>query len=104
MFSINNEIWDIKFVDDKSDILFRSDGSKTIAVTDDSDKTIYISKNIDLDMLRKVICHEVVHCLCFSLDIYFDIYQEEKLADFIATYGKDIIDISEKLYNKIIRG
>jgi hypothetical protein len=35
------------------------------------------------------------------MNLYFDLYREERLADFIATYARDIINISDEIYKRI---
>lgn len=37
----------------------------------------------------------------FSYDVYLNIEQEELLADLIATYGQEIIKITNQLFKKI---
>ena len=44
--------------------------------------------------MKKVICHEVAHAAMFSYEVYLDPAQEEILADLIATYGHEIIYIT----------
>lgn len=100
MFTINNESWNIKIVDKNDPILMRSDGGYTVGVTDDNLKTIFISEGLDCDLLRKVLIHECVHALMFSMNIYMDIYQEECLCNAIADYGQYILDICYDFLNQ----
>lgn len=51
--------------------------------------------------MKKVICHEVAHAAMFSYEVYLDPAQEEVLADLIATYGHEIISITNKIFNRI---
>lgn len=51
--------------------------------------------------MKKVICHEVAHAAMFSYEVYLDPTQEEVLADLIATYGHEIISITNKIFNRI---
>ena len=52
-------------------------------------------------MLKKVLCHEITHAAMFSYNININVEQEELIADFVATYGEEIIDITNFLFNKI---
>lgn len=52
-------------------------------------------------MLRKVLCHEIVHAAMFSYGVYLSIEQEEVIADIIATYGKEIVNITNKVFKKL---
>jgi len=79
----------------------RSDGSRTIGVTDNSDQTIYIDETLHGRLLKKVLCHELTHAAIFSYGVELDFMQEELLADLIATYGQEIIAITNKIFKKL---
>ena len=51
--------------------------------------------------LKKVLCHEIVHAAMFSYNEDLTIEQEEIVADLIATYGKEIIEIANNMYKKL---
>lgn len=101
MFLINNEYWYILFVPYNYKKLYRTDGTLSIAACDDTTKTIYISNEISGQYLHKVLCHEITHAAMFSYNIYLSLEQEELLADIIATYGDEIIHITNKVFTKI---
>lgn len=91
MFEINGVEWDIVWVSSNSDKLMRSDGSYTVGMTDWNTKCVYLAKRLKGGFLRKVMAHELVHCFCFSYSIHIPIAQEEFMADWVATYGEDLI-------------
>lgn len=64
-------------------------------------KTIYLAQNLEGSMLKKVICHELVHAAMFSYNVYLSLEQEEVIADIIATYGEEIINITNKVFYKL---
>lgn len=64
-------------------------------------KTIYLAENLEGSMLKKVICHELVHAAMFSYNVYLSLEQEEVIADIIATYGEEIINITNKVFRKL---
>lgn len=100
MFNINGIEWNIRFVNPNSSLLLRSDGTATLGVTDANDRCIYINDRLSDYMLEKVICHEIVHCFCFAYNIKMPIETEEYMADFIANYGFEIVELAETiLYN-----
>lgn len=101
MFKINHEEWYIKFVPYDHDMLYRSDGSSTIGTCDDPTKTIYINNGLRGKILKKVLCHEITHAAMFSYNIELSLKQEELLADLIATYGEEIIDIANEVFKKL---
>lgn len=101
MFTINNQTWHIQFVSANNPILQRSDGSWTVAVTDNTTKTIYIANTVSGSFFNKVLTHEIVHCYCLSYDIEFTLRDEEICADLIATYGYEILQLTDKICKRI---
>ena len=101
MININGEEWYIKFVSEYHPLLYRSDGSLSIAACDDNTKTIYINNKLTGLFFKKVLCHELTHAAMFSYNIDLTLEQEELLADLISTYGEEIINITNKVFNKL---
>lgn len=97
MFVINGNLWKIVIVEPDSELLYRSDGSRTVAVTDGNERTVFVSNEVQGSFLKKVISHEIVHCFAFSYDLYFDEQTEEFIADFVATYGRNVIYLADKI-------
>lgn len=97
MFSINGYLWKIEYVSPHSKILVRDDGVATIGVTDFNTLTVSIADNLYGALLRKVIIHELSHCFVFSYGLKWGRAEEERLCDFVATYGNDIISIADEL-------
>jgi uncharacterized alkaline shock family protein YloU len=48
-----------------------------------------------------VLCHEVAHAAMFSYGVDLTIEQEEIIVDIIATYGEEILKITNKLFKKL---
>lgn len=82
-------------------MLYREDGSLTVGSCDNGSKTIYIDNSLSGGFLRKVICHEITHAAMFSYKVRLSPDQEELLADIIATYGDEIIYVTNKVFQKI---
>lgn len=101
MFIINGDLWKIKFTNPYNPVFWRKDGSYTIGMCDNNTKTIYIADYLQGDMLKKVLCHEIVHAAMFSYNVILSIDQEELIADIIATYGEEIIEITNKVFKKL---
>lgn len=104
MFTINNEYWTVLLVSPNHPKLFRDNGELTIGACDDYTKTIYINDMLNEHMTRKVLCHEITHAAMFSYNVLLDISQEELLADLIATYGNEIISITDIVFAKLRGG
>ena len=98
MFNINGVNWDVVFVEPNSEMIYRSDGSRTVGMCDNNTKCIYLSNALRGSFLRKVLIHELCHSAIFSYGIYIDIEQEEFLCDFIATYGDEIFGIVDDIF------
>jgi hypothetical protein len=92
-FELNSIQWQIVWVDNKNSLLSRTDGSMSVGVTDMNTHCIYLAKSLHGAFLRKVIIHELCHCVCMSYNIYMPIGQEEMLCDFVATYGDQVFEI-----------
>lgn len=101
MFTINNVKWNIKFVPPKHPMLYRSDGSVTVGMCDNETRIIYIDSTLTGRFLKKVLCHELTHAAMFSYGVELSIEQEEILADLIATYGEEIIIITNTIFTKL---
>ena len=102
MFECNGKVWDLVFVEPHSAYLNRSDGSKTVGVTDNNTKTVYLSNLLYGKFLDKVLCHELVHVASFSYDCSIDIETEEIIADFMSLYGREIIYLADDLMKSIV--
>ena len=101
MIIINGIEWKIKFVQPWDEVLIRENGTHALGMCDRFVKTIYLAKNLEGSMLKKVICHELVHAAMFSYGVHLSVDQEEVIADIIATYGEEIINITNKVFYKL---
>lgn len=97
MFKINNKTWEIVKISRQNPMLMRSDGSRTVGMTDRDTKTIYLADDLRGKFLDRVLCHELCHALCLSYNVYMDIGTEEIVADFLATYGREVFEIADRL-------
>lgn len=101
MFSMNGRQWHILMVAPNHYKLRRSDGSYSVGSCDNDTGTIYLNEYLDGAFLRKVICHELTHAAMFSYGVQLNLDQEEILADLIASYGDEIMFITDKIFKKI---
>lgn len=102
MFKINGIWWNLCFVPSTDPMLLRSDGSLTLGACDNEINTIFINKELDDELFKKVLCHEIVHAAMFSYGVKLSLYREELLADLIATYGQEIIQITNEIFSMIV--
>ena len=101
MFTINGEHWRVVLCSANHPMLIRSDGSLSVGACDDARKTIYLNKDLRGNFLKKVLCHELTHAAMFSYNVELTLQQEEMLAELIATYGEEIVDITNTLFYKL---
>ena len=101
MININGEDWRVLLVSPYHPQLQRSDGSWTLGACDDYLKTIYLSEDLDLKMMKKVLAHELTHAAMFSYNIEMNLAQEELFADLIATYGQEIVCKTNLFFKRI---
>lgn len=93
---INGDHWRVVFVSPYHPMLKKKDDSYTLGACVDDTKKIYINNKLSLEKIKKVLCHEM-----FSYNIQLTYDQEELLADLLATYGQEVIDITNKIFSKI---
>ena len=100
MFVINNISWKLSIVPEDFPLLRRPSGEFAIGACDNLMRTIYINENLNGQLLKKVLCHEITHAAMFSYNIDLSVDQEELIADLISTYGDEIIFITNKIFSK----
>ena len=101
MFEINGKTWRVVAASRHHPMLTRSDGTLAIGACDEFSSTIYISDEIDEQVMKRVLCHEITHAAMFSYNISLSWQQEELLADLMATYGQEIVVIANVVFKLI---
>lgn len=96
-FTVNGNTWKIQYEKPKSENLLRSDGTLTLAVCDNSCKTIFMNKNLRGYMFDKVLCHELTHVYAFEFEYNVDVETEEIIADFLSLFGRQIVYLLDDL-------
>lgn len=104
MFTINGERWFIALVAPDDMALMVRNNEFALGACYDNIKTIYISNQLHGDLFEKVLCHELVHAAMFAYDVILDLEEEELIAEIIATFGEEIIDITDILFDQIVKG
>ena len=103
IFELNEIEWTVVFVNPLNGKLRRSDGSLTVGATEIQTRTVYIADNLHPAFEWKVLCHEIVHAAMASYGVWLTIEQEELVADLIATYGKEIIQTTDRVFSRLGR-
>lgn len=112
-FTMNGYFWTVKIVSPDSPMLVDRTGSLTLATTDPSTRTVYLSSSLQGDILRRVFTHELGHCAMFSFDLLRDIHRmvhpeywleaEEWVCNFIADYGPLIFSCLDAIDGNSLR-
>ena len=103
MFIINGELWRVLFVDEKHAALLKPNGEFAIGACDDYSNTIYLSKNLSGELLKQVLCHEITHAMMFSFHIKMPLQQEELFAELMATFGEEVVKITNILFSYLLK-
>lgn len=82
-------------------MLLNDNNEYTLGACDNITKIIYISDILDEEKAWQVLCHEITHAAMFSYGIDLCLEQEELLADLIATYGYEIVDMTNTIFKKL---
>ena len=98
---INGIYWKIAVVIPTYPLLQKRNGQYAIGACDNLTRTIYLSNILSGVLLKKVLCHEIVHAAMFSYNVNLSLEQEELIADLIATYGDEIIAVTNKIFDKL---
>lgn len=98
---INGVYWEILLVSPYDPLLHMKNDFYAIGVCDNDLKVIAINEKLDDFYLKKVLCHELTHAAMYSYNINLTHYQEEMMADLMATYGQEIICKTIKVFERI---
>ncbi len=98
-FMMNGHLWRIIFSDPTSPKLADRTGEQRVATTDPLTHTVYLSRSLHGEFLRRVLSHELGHVTMISYNMLDEIHRmahprywieiEEWICNFIADYGLD---------------
>lgn len=95
---IAEQIWEV-FTADAHDPELIADGRACLGTTWCGHFKIYLSKELFGSRLLRTIRHELTHAFIFSTQCEVpEAFNEEQICEFVAIYGKEIIEMSDKLY------
>lgn len=101
MVNFNGIYWEVLLVPPNYYALRNRDGTYSIGACDTKYKKIYIQNNLSPLKFRKVLAHEFTHAALNSFNIRVTDYQEELMADVVATYGQEIINNVNKKWEEL---
>lgn len=100
---INNNYWDLAFVNPHDEILYIGNGQYTLGVTIPEIRTIFIADNIRGDLLHHVLTHELWHAEMVSRNVYVPLYIEEALCDLVADHELEAISIARNVHKNLCK-
>ena len=93
---INNTEWKIFFVETNNSMLL-CNGQRVCGSCHFFHQEIYIDKSLSNEKTYKTICHELTHAFLYETQIKeHETFDEEMICEFMAIYGKLIVDITDK--------
>ena len=102
-FTVNNQEWELLFVNPNSKELMRSNGTITIGTTDNIKKKVFINNRLNDYLFDKCLAHELCHVYAFSFDYFMDIQTEEIVADFFSLFGRSMVYMLDDFVNILKR-
>lgn len=100
MVNISGIDWKIYLVSSNHPKIQRDDGTFALGCCDTDTKKIYVYNKLNDKYFKKVLYHELVHAYIYSYKIILNENYEEILADLIATYGEEIVSMTNFIINK----
>lgn len=94
-FKINNLEWTVSFVISFED----KEGEETLGETHYKDLEIQILQNLDYQVRKRTVIHEITHAFIFSYGLDASNYDEEFLCRFIEAHGDAILKTAEAVMN-----
>ena len=103
MIIVNGKGWRVLLVPPSHPFLNEHRDEPALGCCDRNTQTICINNTLPKSQMRKVLCHEIVHAFMYSYSINLGYYEEEKIADIIATYGHSMIQLTNLTYKNLIQ-
>lgn len=98
---VNGDVWGIRTVDPGDPRLVDRTGSSCLATTDPATRMVYVSREVEGELLGRVIRHEAAHCAMISYDLAYQLRKmlpesawvpaEEWVCNFLAYYGPEVL-------------
>lgn len=101
MIKINGIVWRVQLVPPTHSFLVTGKNKSALGCCDNLTRTICVSSALSRKMIKRVLCHEIVHATMFSYGIDLTYEQEEIAANLIDTYGDEIMRLTNLAYDKL---
>ena len=98
---INGVVWRVRLVSPAYPLLLTPWKTHSLGVCDKVTQTICVDKTLPPQLLKEVLCHEIVHAFMYSYMIDLSYSEEELVAELMSQYGEDILEVTNAIYNGI---
>lgn len=98
---INGVVWRVRLVSPAHPLLLTPWKTHALGVCDKVTQTICVDKTLSPQLLKEVLCHEIVHAFMYSYMIDLSYSEEELVAELMSQYGEDILSETNAIYNGI---
>lgn len=100
---INNQGWTVGLADCHDPKLI-ADGVQCMGCTWCGSYSIWVSKEIPLELRHKVLIHEITHAYMYMTQAYLPEHlDEEFMCNFFEAFGKEIIADADRIYRELLK-
>ena len=98
---INGVRWRVLLVSPAHPLLLTPWKTHALGVCDKVTQTICVDETLSPQLLKEVLCHEIVHAFMFSYMIDLSYSEEELVAELMSQYGEEILETTNIIYDGI---
>ena len=98
---INGVRWRGRLVSPAHPLLLTPWKTHALGVCDKVTQTICVDKTLSPQLLKEVLCHEIVHAFMYSYMIDLSYSEEELVAELMSQYGEEILETTNIIYDGI---
>ena len=98
---INGVRWVTRLVSPAHPMLLTPWKTHALGVCDKVTQTICVDETLSPQLLKEVLCHEIVHAFMFSYMIDLSYSEEELVAELMSQYGEEILETTNIIYDGI---
>lgn len=98
---INGVRWRVRLVSPAHPLLLTPWKTHALGVCDKVTQTICVDETLSPQLLKEVLCHEIVHAFMFSYMIDLSYSEEELVAELMSQYGENILETTNIIYDGI---
>ena len=93
--------WRVRLVSSAHPLLLSPWKTHALGVCDKVTQTICVDETLSPQLLKEVLCHEIVHAFMFSYMIDLSYSEEELVAELMSQYGEEILEVTNIIYDGI---